>query len=83
MTCLCKNQDGSFSSVCFGTCTQREVHLQDAVTERSEKSIKDWVEYALEIFMDKIDDRIKKLESISMENWTDGYRQGYEDGKNS
>ena len=82
MVCLCKNPDGTLSQLCSGTCCQKQFHQSDAVEIRSHASFEDKVEYIFGIFLEKIDERIRHLEQLCMNNWKDGYQQGYEDGKN-
>lgn len=38
------------------------------------------MEYALSVYLQELDERIKRLECMCLKNWKKGYREGYEDG---
>lgn len=81
MACKCINEDGTFAETCSGTCTKKEFKQSDFVQQRTEQSIADHTNYMLSTFLDRLEDRIHKMERLCMDNWKDGYKQGFEDGR--
>jgi len=81
MTCLCKNPDGTFSQTCSGTCTQKEFKQSNYVEQRTEQAISDRFEYILRTFLDEVDERIKNLEMLCDLKYKEGFREGFEMGR--
>jgi len=81
MACKCMNPDGTFAQNCNGTCTQKEFKQSSAIQQRTDENIEDRFEYILGIFLEKVDIRINNLEELSMDKWKEGYKQGYQDGR--
>lgn len=78
MACSCKNQDGSLSDLCFGTCVDKIIMESDSVQIRSDKSIEDRFEYLLGMFINKIDNLIYRLELISDLKYKEDVRFGFD-----
>lgn len=78
MVCLCKNSDGTLSSSCNGTCTQKELKQINYVTQLVDKSIIDKIECILYDFLRKLDSRIDDLEEECHVKYREGFRQGFE-----
>jgi hypothetical protein len=81
MPCICVNPDGTLSEKCLGTCAVKEFKEGNAVQQFTEKERFDKIEYILSSFLTTLNERIKKLEQISMENWVNGFREGFMSGR--
>ncbi len=81
MACKCINSDGTLASTCNGTCnSDKQFKEQNAVLERSEKSIEDRFEYILGCFLKQVDYKIHALSELCMTKYREGYRDGFNDG---
>ncbi len=72
MSCTCKNPDGTLSEICFGICNKNNYEIINEMNKRYNA-----IEDLLNVFLDKLNDRLRRMEECSDEKYQEGMKDGF------